>query len=312
MSFQLTASLALVFSSFAAAQAVTLSALTPTTAVAQDGAGTLTGTLPVGPMSLRSNIQAITPLNTLAQFAWSGGAADHHIVLLLDLRCSVVVPSASSAVSPGEVLMSVSLPTTTNVWVRMTPTITGPAGSGIPLLRVDIGNDGSNEMTESAQSTVAAGATLGPVPLVIKVSAAAALAVPGDLAARIWVEIVPQGGTTVSSIYAGCSPDRFYAYPTFQGDLLCLTAHGSFNQPGVVVFGLSMQPLVLPPLPWFGSCLLLPSPDLVLLSQSYLNRVLPIPAGARPITLWTQTIDLELAWPGLRLLPSEAYQVHAL
>ena len=85
---------------------------------------------------------------------------------------------------------------------------------------------------------------------------------------------------------------------------------GWSKDPVVAVLGLGTQPTLLPPSPLSPvPCLLLPSPDLVLLMPPS-GFDLPIPPAVRPLNLYVQGVELGLATSQLSTL--QGFLVQAL
>lgn len=220
-----------------------------------------------------------------------------------------VVPAQASC--DADVLMSLTAAVPMLVVLHVDNQFTGSAGCPLPLVEVDIGFDGTFEYSTSPLAT---GAGLGPFPLtlssvptLVRVHAQSQTGVDGFGISDLFVRIEPGLPATSAQLAgAGCdiSFDSFGATPRFDGGI-DLWSFGS--DPILVVMGLGLQPVLLPPngvLP----CLLLPSVDLLLLLPVTNQVTLPLPPAVRPVTFWAQAV--KLAPQGL--LVTNALRVDAL
>lgn len=296
------------------AQSMSLSALTAMPVLAQALALPQTATLSAGALQPTGSVGAVAGGGTHALLSWVASASDVRMSFLASIDCAVGSAGLLSTVGAGDLLVSLSLPVATPVNLRLVPTISGPAGASIPLLRVDVGNNGSIEMSEMDAATGGVGipVTVGPVPLPIKVSLAASIAVPGTMAALVTIDAEPQNGTQVFPVYPGCGGHPYEVRETFGGDLRCWTTT-SFpplpNTASVLLFGLTPQVVPFGSSP-YGPCLVVPSPDVLFFAPGTTSVFLSIPAAVRPITIFTQAVMLQGS--PLWMQPTNAAQVLAL
>lgn len=290
---------ALLASTTLAAQTVSLTSLNPIIATAAVTGQPQTATLAAGPVPSQGSLTATQGTST-AQYAfitaeWNLIAIDHRVVL--DLRQRVFGASAgplSASLSPGDFLLQVANPTPVLAALELTRSPLVPAGAAIQVLEVDIGNDGSVDFSAtSPSSTVSLPVTIGPVPLLIRLRNELSTQGPAYIDMGMKVTIVPRPLITVTPAGTGCSLGHSQQLlPTFAGDLRVFTVGPlTASHPSVTVFGWLAQPTLLPT-PQPGPCILVPTPDVMILS-TWQGFTVPLPPAVRPVTFWTQAVALE-------------------
>jgi hypothetical protein len=180
----------------------------------------------------------------------------------------------------------------------------------MPVMRIDVEDDGSPEVAEwLPETSVETFATVGPNPLVIRLSLGASVTGAGQIASSLHVN-ARRGDTPVNVLQSGCGL-QYAVVPRFDGNLGVFVPN-SIAGSSVAVFGLTTAPLLLgilsggpssPSLP----CLLLPRPDLVLFLPTTAATVLVVPPAARPISLYSQLVR----FGGPVLTTSDAFQIIA-
>lgn len=294
----------------AAAQSISVTAVTPITAAVQVGPASASSTHPAGALGLPiDGVGAVLPGPASS---WSAGfgswvhASQLGMEARFDLGCVLPAGVATQgSIAPCELLLSLSLPSAQLVNLQLAKSVTGPAGAAIPELKLDLNDDGVFEFTEQYPSDeLELQIVIGPVPLVVRVRLAASSTTGGNLVASLSLAASPALTEAVPA-FGQCTQVDFGAYGRFDGaaqiDQYLMGSGWS-----VVVLGLTAQPLLL------GStaaapCLLLPSPDVLLFEPFGVSLILPIPAAARPFTFWTQAV-VPL---GASLGTSAAYRVNA-
>lgn len=277
-------------------QTVAVTAATPITAFTQIGGTLSTNTQPAGPLPAVGQTSigwfpfAVAGLSHAADFSATRFSFDAQAF------CSVGSGSgiglAAGLQAPVELLLSLTSPTPMSMSLEFDQRVSGPAGMPMPLLEVDVGDDGSIEFSAASSSPPSVQLiTVSAVPVPIRVRLGIQLAFAGD--GEVAVAIVGRpANTAVLSMFPGCSNEVVVYEPRFDGGLDYAFVSQSFN-PAVIVFGLAPQPLLL------GSqfslpCLLLPSPDAVLLLPVQSQQTLPIPPSVRPLQFWAQLVEVSL------------------
>lgn len=263
-------------------------------------------TVPLGPMTNHGALLVeTTSPNAIAraQYQWHAYQAQTGLLATFHQDCRVDPGASSAASGPVDILVDLVAPVPTIVDLAIVKQIAASAGLPSPTVRVDVGGDGTVEVTETSSDYFAILA-LGPTPLSIRVTMDMAIVAPGVASASLELQVTPRTNTFVNQFVAACSFNSSLGLvPTFDGNLeVTLDA----NVPAVVVFGLAAQPQFLGTafqLP----CTLLPSPDYVVFPTPFQPFVLTIPSSARPVAIWTQGVALE--FNGLTV--SRGYQVQA-
>ena len=273
-------------------QSVAVTAATPITAFTQIGGTLSTNTQPAGPLpaSGQTSISwlplAAAGLSHAADFSATRFSFDAQAF------CSVGSGAglAAGLQAPVELLLSLTSPTPVQMRLDFVQRLFGPAGMPMPLLEVDVGDDGSIEFSAASSSPPSLQLiTVSAVPVPIRVRLGLQLAFAGD--GEVSVAIVGRpANTDVLPVFPGCSSEVVVYEPRFDGGLDYAIVTQSFG-PAVMVFGLAPQPLLL------GSqfslpCLLLPSPDAVLLLPPQSTQTLVIPPSVRPLQFWGQLVEV--------------------
>ena len=220
--------------------------------------------------------------------------------------------AGSATFGPNEFVVDVTATSPVDVVLRLTRDGLLPPGS-VQSISVDVGDDGTVEFTES-QSTLPfleLPVTLGTQPLPIRVVVSTAATLPGTTSTLLSIDVRPDNGLTIDRAVLGCTEvvDDLTCQPSFEGEGVWFQGDVQFATTGVpmvLVLGLDIAPLLLPPV-YGNPCLLLPQGDataLLPLAMPVAN--LEIPAAARPVTVWAQavTLDLNLLRPtdGFRII----------
>lgn len=286
------------------AQSLTLQAVQAVPLTAQIGASSQSSTVPAGPLAAVGQVAANAATfggATSVELAWQSYAASSALYVELTARCDAVGFVVGQSTAPtSDFLVSLAAPFAAAAQVVLEKEAAGVSWAQVPVTRIDVGNDGSEELTEQlVGNPPPVSITLGPVPVLVRCTLGAQLNGPGAVLGRVRLRIVPRD-TLVAPWGNGCGGIGLALAPRFDGGL------ESVYQPtllelGVRVYGLAAQPLPLGAIQGFP-CLLLPRPDLVVLAAPWSQEVLPIPAAARPLTLFVQAVAL--APEGLAVSPS--------
>lgn len=188
------------------------------------------------------------------------------------------------------------------------------AGTASPMLRVDVGDDGTFEVTESSAS----GPDVGPVaigvqPVPVRVFFRADTVGDQVLDARLNLRFQAENNLTITTQIQGCTADFLSVEPSFQGTGLEFFVQPMFaGDLSVGVIGLGVQPVVTSLV--YPGCVLMPTPDLLVVMPGLLGSQLPLPASVRPLDLFLQAVVLPLsssaAWFG-SLVTTAGYRVQA-
>lgn len=286
------------------AQSLTLQAVQAVPLTAQIGAASQTSTVPAGPLAAVGQVAANAATfggATGVELAWQSYAASSALSVEITARCDAVGFVVGQSTAPtSDFLVSLAAPFAGAAQVVLEKDAAGVSWAQVPVTRIDVGNDGSEELTEQlVGNPPPVPITLGPVPVLVRCTLGAQLNGPGSVLGRVRLRIVPRD-TLVAPWGNGCGGIGLALAPRFDGGLESVYQPTSLEL-GVRVYGLAAQPLPLGAIQGFP-CLLLPRPDLVVLAAPWSQEVLPIPAAARPLTLFVQAVAL--APEGLAVSPS--------
>lgn len=291
----------------ATAQTITLASPTGGSLLTASGASVQSTSLPAGPMAASGLLQSQQSPSASATMTWNSTAAPTWMALDLqfDASANSTIAASAAAIAPVEVVMQVSTPTPRAVRLVLDRSSNATAGTATPMLRIDVGDDGSYEVTESSpQSSVGIVMQIGPTPLPIRLSAA--MLVTGNQTAQGNLSVLCVPVDSLSLVATGCAGVFYEPLPMFSGDLQLSTSF-AFPYQSLAVIGSSFAPVVFPA-PAVTFCLLVPSPDLLILLPASGAATLVVPPAARPITLWTQAIPLD----GGPLTTTSSYRVDLL
>ena len=220
-------------------------------------------------------------------------------------------PALAAATADLRLDLVATLPTSVRITVDVM--FDGTPGAPLPSLTVDIGNNGTIE--HQGIGTFAPGTTwaIGTAALPVRVQISSQLAIAGNSNLYVIVSVLPGHPTTVSRQVSGCGPaatPHLAVVPGFDASVTFTV--GPLPWTPVLVLGLGMQPVLLPPSGALSPCLLLPSADILVAMVpgpiGYPQTTLPLPPAVRPVTFWAQTVLV--APQGLYL--TDAYRVDAL
>ena len=180
-------------------------------------------------------------------------------------------------------------------------------------MRVDVGNDGSFEVTElSFPGTGVPGISLGTQPLAVRVQFRAGTTRAEGINSRLILRFVPVNNLYIAPAVSGCTSDWFFVEPSFESTGVDLGVQTML--PGdlaVGVVGLGLQPVA--GVFVYPGCVLLPSPDLLVVLPQGAVVNLPLPASVRPQTLWAQAVVLQGSGIGVwfGLTTTQGYRIDA-
>lgn len=272
--------------------------------------------LPAGPLPSQGGIWANAAGasgSCSAELTWSASQPGT-LQLFLTASANVASSPGQAAVAPVDILVDVTSPYSASVTFELTRSVVGSPGTAVPFGRVDIGDDGTFELDETSPSPVEVVTTVGPTPLIIRCRISADAAVPGVIVSSLQIAGRP-GNTLVSPMLLGCS-STYSVVPRFDGNLE-FWANATTAAFSVAVFGLATQPLLLGSLPQFPGgplmpCILMPRPDFFVLLPNLAPQLLVVPAAARPITLYSQLVDVQpLLYPTAAFATSTTFQILA-
>lgn len=297
----------------AIAQSVNLftSALTPIVTTIVDGPQVAQATLPVGPLPFSGVLQPQWPGQGHARVWWSRSFGNHSIDYQL-AASAVADPQVLAACERFEVLIELSASTARTVTLEFSRSGSMTAGQPWPQLDIDIDNDGVVDYVDFAAGTnvTLQAVQLGASPRFIRVIMAASAVGPapasGQASVEMLLRVLPDNNLLVLPEALGC-PVPF----TMEAPHPALIDQGFdvIFSPGLLIVGFAAAPSVWTPtsvLPFASTCILLPSPDIVLWVPTGWQHV-PLPAALRPLELHVQAVIPGLSGFGT----SDAYAIYA-
>ncbi len=281
---------------------VAVSALTPLTLQAADGTNSVLANRPAGPLAPFDGFDASLPGNAGgASLTWTylGNASTSGSFARIEHSLSAVAsgPAFTAHAGPHEFLLEFTAATSVAALLTITNHQQVSGGATAPSILLDYDNDGVIDVVDPpTQAPTVLARTFGPQPLRVRVIVDAA-ASGSSVAVTNALEfaLTPDNGLTITEMVSECrgvTPTPApVAAPIFPGTGIQLTPQGYGGELALVVLGLSPQPLVLGAFAGLP-CILLPSPDLILLPSAANPASLPLPAAVRPVTLYAQGVTL--------------------
>jgi hypothetical protein len=289
------------FSGLLAAQVptVTVRAASVLTTSAHNGPFAAAQTLPIGPLPTVGGVDAVTTNGTtLVEASTQWGAITNATLASFVVEQHLVVRGpvgGNGASGPNEIVFAIASPVQRPA--TLTVHLTKVASPGLPstTVLVDIGNDGTFEITGASPVVdIFTAVSIGPQPLEVRVLVAGAIAAGASADARlddqVLVQVVPDNHLSVVPAAAGCAHLAATLQPAWDGNGVLLDVDPTAAPPLVIgVFGLSPVPVLLPNASAALPCLLLPQPDLVVAFPPG-GFLLPLPPAVRPVNVWAQCV----------------------
>ncbi|HEX5054814.1 MAG TPA: hypothetical protein VFZ65_23760 [Planctomycetota bacterium] len=271
---------------------------------AQNGAVASSQTRPIGPLPTIGNVDAIvTNGASLVEASTSWGATANATLAGFVVEQHLVVRGStggSCASGPNEIVFGVSSPVQRPAILTVRLSKAASPGTASTTVLVDIGNDGTIDATAASPVNMLSKAvSFGQQPLEVRVVLAGGVtpgqATDASLDDLVVVQVEPDNHLGVLPAAAGCANQAATLRAAWDLDSMLLDVDTSVATPLVVgVFGLSPAPVVLPnaslPLP----CLLVPSPDLLVVVTPG-GFTLHVPPAARPVSIWAQGVQVTAA-----------------
>lgn len=289
-----------------------LHAVTPLLAQCVVGGAVNQATLPIGPLPpsgfLRSWLGPLQQPTAQAVVHW-GASFDmfrSQAVLSHSLFVDASAQGFASA-GPNEVVVEFAASVATPIRLEAERLTQMPASAPWPLIAIDIGNDGSIEVPnlQAGGPFTLFATTVGTQPLPVRVVFSSQLLGTGNSFSTVTITARPDNDVYSVRNVLGCGMSFLFVEPTFVDRGIQLVSDAHFY-----VFGFSMQPLLLQPAPYPGSipwsCLLMPTPDVVLFSTPGLQ--IPLPAAVRPVQFHVQGLFVS---PADWLWTTDGYTVTA-
>jgi hypothetical protein len=288
---------------------LTATAVGPLTCTVTTPTATSTQSHPAGPMGpigvVGAGLGALT-LNGDLTWQWANGASQLLFLARQQSLIGTTAPVGSTFHADHDIRLDVVGPIASVVEVEVALTVTGTPGAPLPSVQVDLGDDGTAEFTQASPASLRQLFAIGPSPQPIRVRMQTMQAAPATLIVDLQVSVRP-AWTEVMPAIGSCSlgAERLAVVPTFQG-IAVSSPYASASTPVALVFGLAVQPFVVPSTVGIP-CILLPSVDFVTVVFDQTPHALAIPPAVRPALLWTQGVELAAT----QWITTDGYRVSA-
>ena len=290
---------------------VTLEALAPASIQVMNGTTSNTSTWPTGPMGSYGSFYANLPGGAGGSVSWYSSAQSYATFVSLEhaIGNNGLQPNFACQMGPHELLVEFSSAIPRTATLQLTRLLAVTSGAPAPTVQVDFDNDGVIDINNLSTLPVQPrSVSFGPQPLQVRLIIDAALGAQAGLHNHLFLTVFPDNDLTISTPVSGCAPYSPPPPPFLQQSfdnrgVDILSGHAG-GYPSVIVLGWTAQPALLS---MHGAmpCLLLPSPNVVIVAPNTLN--LPLPASIRPATFFAQGVSL--APSGLHV--SDGYSVTA-
>jgi hypothetical protein len=194
---------------------------------------------------------------------------------------------ASADCGQAEILCTFAASAPVTVLIELDWTLAAPAGTPIPLVQVDLGNNGTLEHAGTQPNTTRTigRLQLGTTPLaaVVRLDSPTWTPPGGPLSSSVTLRVRPDHGQVIMPSTPPCAGARLVGDATFGGDLLLAVSPHQALQ--FLVVGLAAQPI---PLPTAAPCLLMPARDAIV-PFSGSTYLLPM-ANLHGMPLWDQVV----------------------
>lgn len=291
---------------------VSLSALTPLSLTATEGSQVYTATSPAGPLasfgSLRTSVPS-APLQSVVEVGWNtenlgGGAVGVIVAHTLD---TLVSPGATMQTGAQEFLVEFTASSPVSVQFGIERQSTISSGTAWPSVAIDIDNDGTIDLPDVG---VYPGppVTLGTQTKRWRILMSSSVQGAQRTTTTVTLGVHPANDLYFTQSVATCAPPdvRLHIVPSLVNRGADFGTEWTSFAADVLVLGFQPQPVLIPaPSPF--PCLLLPSPD-ILLVVPFLGVHLDLPAAVRPVTFYAQAVRVSLLG---ELRTTEGYTVVA-
>jgi hypothetical protein len=278
---------------------VSMRAASVLTAQAQVGPVPIVQTLPIGPLPAAGAVSAgdSGPGSAVAATLWHCFVSPTVAFCQLEQRLEVN-GVGSCASGPNDVVFAITSPIQRPVALIVRTTKAATPGVPSTTAEVDVGNDGLVEITGAAAPAGSAFfALIGPQPFEVRVRFAGGLTGTSGISSAsdvVQLTLTPANQMGIFPATNGCRDNTSTLDEAWDQNGIVFDHQALSPAPllTVAVLGLSLQIVQLPNASVLLPCLLLPSPDLVVLMPPG-GLALPLPPAVRPITNWAQCVLLE-------------------
>lgn len=274
---------------------VTATALTPIVASASSGAGVFSQSLPAGPLSSGTFLTSGSLGMPGATF-YNEFIGDHfrgHYGCRVQAFGGTGVGN-SAAIGPCEILVEMQAAQTVYVGMNVIPNHYSVAGSTMPRIDIDVGNNGIAEYINGQQAIPLPPLTVGPQPLQLRLIIDASAVALESVWMQLDIQVEPIRQFNATPVAASCSiyGGGLEALGSFLPNGINLWAPSTPTSPIVMVLGLDTAPQILPSnLGW--PCILIPRLDATIPLAGGPGLEFVVPLAVRPLTFYAQTARVE-------------------
>ncbi|MEZ6037934.1 MAG: hypothetical protein R3F29_10665 [Planctomycetota bacterium] len=302
----------LSLSGLLAAQSVSVSleSLTGVSLSRTEGGVSLPVQMPAGPVGASGGVSTGPFTSAQASVGWNSSATTRAVRVWLAEDLLSMGGGSSAQVDAHEFLVTFTPSGVAPSVLRISRMSSVSGGTTFPGIAVDIGNTGS-ALPITVNTFSAAMPALGAQPLEVRVVFDAASVSNGEAFSQLAFELLPDNQLSFVPSATSCAPTvplPLQLEPSFvQRGVEIAAPIGPL--PAVLVIGWSSSPFLLPT-PVSLPCLVVPSPDVLLLvsPNAELRLSIPLPLALRPATFHAQTVALS----SIGLLAGDAYMIRAL
>lgn len=218
---------------------------------------------------------------------------------------------ATATLGPNEMIFDVSATTQRDAFldIELTGSFTG--ASQWPVWEVDVGDNGTAD-AYLGNGVASVPMQLGPLPVPIVVRCAVGIGAPNSVYAtsafmhgNLEMRLTADNNLIIDEVAAGCGGGILECRQAFAHDGVVFNDAGG-SSVKVLVLGTQPTPFVFTNA--ISTCVLWPSPDVVLAQIGTLD--LPIPATVRPFQFYAQSVYLG-SWFGPNVYSSQALRISA-
>jgi hypothetical protein len=233
----------------------------------------------------------VQPTSVRADFDWASEASSLGASLTIRQAVSVYGPGpANGSVEAPDLLLQLQATATLSVNLELAREVDANApGGNLAVWRIDVGDDGSFEATETSPGIVTVPVQLTAQPLRIRVASVMGRSGGGNMEVITRITARPRSALSILPAITGCGITQLLVQPTLQDGGIDISSDSL--QPVAAVLGLGTNPVLMPS-PLSSACLLLPRNDAVVLLLPSQSFQLVVPPGLRPLLVFAQGVDL--------------------
>lgn len=270
---------------------MTAHVVTPSPVHATSGPHAFTNTYPVSQLPTGTWAQQAIVPGASAIVSYFAGFSATSAQFRVEHTATVATAPGSATTGPLDILVQFTAPTPTPVHLDVHHAAGVPPGFAMPLASIDVGDDGTIDYVNGVLVSAIPPLVAGPQPVKARIRMLTTVTQVGETTSDLRLDVVRNNNISVTPAVLGCTATTVVIGPSMIHDGLILQRAQILPVAHFVVFGLSLQPVILPTT-GAPPCLLLPSPDLAVLLPFGGTFDLDLPPAVRPVTFWVQSVVL--------------------